>query len=153
MVEINYRTEDELWNRGLKPHFSKGHWERIETGVINCGVPDVHGVVGGIERWVELKIVKGNRVEIRPTQVAWHSRFWRHGGTSFVLAAGKGKLWLWSGLYVKELKDSGIKAEVPCFISSDWNDILQKIIESPLRSKQCLNLEELPLFSEADLAS
>ena len=109
-----FRTEDEL-----KIHLKKflkdiGHFQPIETGATASGVPDLNYCFEGIEVWIELKIIHGNKMKFRPTQVPWHIRRARFGGSNYILAADcKESLWLWEGQYIRELFDHGIKAAVP----------------------------------------
>jgi len=48
-------------------------------------VPDVHLVWDGIPIWLELKVSKGNAVNISPHQIAWHMAYHARGGLSFYL--------------------------------------------------------------------
>lgn len=46
-------------------------WQRIESANTGSGIPDVNGIIDGIEFWIELKI---GIPRLRPAQVAWHTR-------------------------------------------------------------------------------
>ena len=48
--------------------------------------PDVSGTWRHRDFWIELKIVRNNRVKMRPGQVQWLKRRWRAGSRCFVLA-------------------------------------------------------------------
>ena len=48
-------------------------------------MPDVHLVWDGIPIWLELKVSKGNAVNISPHQIAWHMAYHARGGLSFYL--------------------------------------------------------------------
>ncbi len=61
------------------------HWTSIETPFTVAGVPDSNYCCDGIEGWIENKIVRsGDRVGIRPQQVAWLERRIRSGGRVFI---------------------------------------------------------------------
>ena len=49
------------------------------------GVPDVHMVWDGLPFWMELKVAKGNKVNISPHQVAWNMAYYARGGANFFL--------------------------------------------------------------------
>lgn len=59
-------------------------WISIETGGTAGGVPDSHFVKNGRAAWVEYKWTKAWAIGLDPAQVAWHSRYAREGGLSFV---------------------------------------------------------------------
>jgi len=50
------------------------------------GVPDVNGCYNGIEFWLELKVIKGNSLQLSKFQKAWIYERTRVGGKVFVLA-------------------------------------------------------------------
>lgn len=88
--------EQKLWER-LKHSSGRykrlpGHTERLENSV-NSGDPDVRGIVDNMHYDVELKVnkLKGDvdplhKSMLRPSQTAWHYRWYRHGHTRiFVL--------------------------------------------------------------------
>lgn len=69
----------------MKKHFpKKTHSQRIENRVSE-GMPDCYICMDGIPLWVELKIIKNDRVSIRPSQIAWHLSHSRCNGVSFFL--------------------------------------------------------------------
>ena len=49
------------------------------------GVPDVHFIWDGLSFWCELKVIKGNAVNITAHQVAWNMAYWARGGSNFIL--------------------------------------------------------------------
>lgn len=80
-----------------------GHRQRIET-TSGTGIPDLNMCCGGVELWVETKVVHGRKVDIRNTQVAWHLERTKFGGRTFfmirwdeliVVAPGYEAPWLW----------------------------------------------------------
>lgn len=95
------------------------HWQSIETGLLNAGVPDAcFGHESQREGWVEFKQTREYAVTLRPEQVGWLVQRSRHGGRCFVAVRrwGQGtdgffedELWLWDGLYARELKTHGLR--------------------------------------------
>jgi hypothetical protein len=74
-----------LWQT-LRQGLPGAQWSRIES-TAGSGVPDVNGFMNGVELWFELKMMKGNRLEFRQSQVAWIGRRLKLGATNvFVLA-------------------------------------------------------------------
>lgn len=96
------------------------HHQRIETGSTGRGIPDVNLCWRGVEVWVEMKVVQGRRVELRPEQVAWHVRRTRAGGRSWIFAREKksgprvgevDRLYLWPGKYSVSVSEKGVEAD------------------------------------------
>jgi hypothetical protein len=95
------------------------HHQRIETGSTGRGIPDVNICRRGKEVWVELKVVNGKRVKLRPEQVAWHVRRARAGGVSWIFARERksgprvgevDRLHLWPGSCAVEVCEKGVEA-------------------------------------------
>lgn len=59
------------------------HW-RIENRA-GSGLPDVYIIWDGLPIWAELKVTKGNKVSLSPSQIAWHMAHSDSGGLSFIL--------------------------------------------------------------------
>lgn len=132
-------NEKTLWSL-FKGHLPKGSdFQRIETGSTGRGIPDVNLCYEGRECWVELKIVMGKRIEVRPEQVAWHFRRNRAGGVTWILARDKydsprkGKadlLLLWRGAQARQLAENGVA--VPTVATwhkpFDWASIMETIL-------------------------
>lgn len=75
--------ERNLWLR-LKENLPKGtHHTRIENRA-GSGIPDVLIAHSGAF-FVELKCIKGHKISLRPSQIAWNTSFSRAGGISFIL--------------------------------------------------------------------
>lgn len=64
--------------------------ERIESWS-TPGFPDVSGCWKGRDFWLELKVERNGRVEMRPAQVRWLERRWKAGSRCFVLVLWKGE--------------------------------------------------------------
>jgi hypothetical protein len=97
----------------VRKHAPKVHWTTIETGLVQRGVPDLHGCWQGADLWLECKAVKrGWAVKMRPEQTAWHLRRARCGGRSWVLVrrrvAGADELWVVAGWASAALQQRGL---------------------------------------------
>ena len=101
-------------------HFPDGHWQAIETGSTGLGIPDLNGVISGVELWIELKLATAIAVDVRPEQVAWIERRVRAGGRAFIAvrckcSAGarrvaRDELHLYNGSSGRRLKEHGLNA-------------------------------------------
>ncbi|TXH47711.1 MAG: hypothetical protein E6Q97_26600 [Desulfurellales bacterium] len=117
-----------LWQT-LRQGLPTIHWSRIES-TVGAGTPDANGFDGIAELWFELKIMRGNRLEFRKSQVAWISRRLAAGATNvFVLARRNDKLLLFMPSIVSipparvEAKSVHIDPGVPALTLSkpfDW---------------------------------
>jgi hypothetical protein len=67
----------------FKAHLPEFDWQSIDV-TSGRGVPDSNACYDGIELWIEHKATKGQRVIVRPEQVAWIERRLRHGGRVFI---------------------------------------------------------------------
>ena len=71
---------------------------RIETGTTRCGVPDIHIVVNGEERWIETKNMHcywtgSAMIQWRPGQQTWALEYLAHKGKpSLTVVAFKNKI-------------------------------------------------------------
>lgn len=132
-------SSEATFSKLVKSHLPVGaHWQRIETGSTGTGIPDVNICLNGKEVWVELKLIKGKRVDLAPTQVAWHMKRAKAGGITWILARhtydgvriGKGdKIYLWKGLHAKTIKEDGIASGGYSVWSApfDWENIMDHI--------------------------
>ena len=75
-------TREQRFNVLLKKYL-KGDAIRIETDTMS-GVPDWNVCYEGMEYWLEAKIAVGQRVAVRPEQVAWALRREAHGGRVYM---------------------------------------------------------------------
>lgn len=77
-------TEKLLAGR-VKDACPMAHWDRIENTAGN-GMGDMNGCWMGTEVWIELKEIHNLRISnLRPSQVAWHTKRWLKGGRCYVL--------------------------------------------------------------------
>lgn len=72
-----------LFRAALKE--ARAHAHRVEN-VAGSGQPDVEACLGGVEAWVELKILRGGKLEFRASQLAWIRDRLSAGGRVYVLA-------------------------------------------------------------------
>ena len=75
--------ERNLWLQ-LKRNTKGVVWTRIEA-TSGLGIPDLHGFYGRCF-WVELKIIKDNKIKFSAHQIAWINRDVMLGAPVFVLA-------------------------------------------------------------------
>lgn len=134
------KRESKLWGL-FKDHLPVGaHFQRVETGGTGLGIPDVNLCYDGSEIWVELKIISGKRVPLRPEQIAWHYKRFAAGGRTFILARdkfdgprkGKGDtLYLWPGQLVLELNQKGIETGGGLILPKpfDWPRLMKEIFK------------------------
>jgi len=101
--------EKHFWG-DIRKNVTGPHWQRIESGQAGVGIPDLNGCMGGVEVWVELKIIVGTKIRLTTHQIIWLRQRWHHGGRSFVLARHpKTKLMLLGlGLHVAEIAKDGM---------------------------------------------
>jgi len=83
-------------------------------------MPDVYLCIDGVPCWVELKIIKNDRVSISKSQIAWHLSHNRCNGVSFFLlhAPSTGGVFLFDGGSVIELQGSRISNLRPAALYS-----------------------------------
>lgn len=108
---------------------------RIENSV-GSGTPDVNCCYNGEEFWVELKVAKSHKVDIKPSQVAWAKRRVEHDGAVYLLVKDQDTLILFEGNDVLDIaRDRGnIAAVVPLFHTCSkekdpWRRILEKVLD------------------------
>ncbi len=77
---------------------NKTHAQRVENRSTQ-GMPDVYLCMDGVPFWLELKIIKNNRVLVSKSQIAWNLAHSRCGGVSFFLlhAPSTGDVFLFEG--------------------------------------------------------
>jgi len=103
------------------------HIQRIENSA-GRGQPDVEACWHGVQAWIELKIVKGNRLIFRPAQPDWIRKRWATGGRVYVLARKADVLYLFPAAIVNDpVYNGSIKPIFVTKIPFDWAG-LQKTI-------------------------
>ena len=92
--------ERNLWQQ-LKRNTKEVVWTRIEA-TSGLGIPDLHGFYRRCF-WLELKIIKNNKIKFSAHQIAWINRHISLGAPVFVLAKDPraGSIGLFSGSIVR----------------------------------------------------
>jgi hypothetical protein len=85
------------------------HWTTIETGIVERGVPDMHGTWKGSSFWIENKRARGLEISLRPAQIGWLLRNARNGGRAFVAVRKKDVLWIFHGRDARMLARDGLR--------------------------------------------
>jgi len=103
--------ESKLWKE-LKENLKKFHLTRFENWAVP-GVPDVHGCKDGIPFWIELKVMKGNKIKLSPHQIMWNYKYSLYGGRSFIMAEHLGQrlLHIFPGSLVHSIASIGSRTE------------------------------------------
>ena len=119
--------ERNLWAQ-LKRNTKGVVWTRIESST-GLGIPDLFGFYKR-PFWVELKIIKNNRLNFSAHQIAWINRHYSIGCPVFVLARGpltKG-VKLFSGSIVRDPSSIDTKSPLcsidPGSRSGSWDLLL-----------------------------
>jgi hypothetical protein len=119
--------ERNLWLQ-LKRNTPDVVWTRIESTTA-LGIPDLHGFYRRCF-WLELKIIKNNKINFSAHQIAWINRHITLGAPVFVLARDPraGDIKLFSGSIVRSPHTAD---KVPSLISIparpkplDWEQVL-----------------------------
>jgi hypothetical protein len=79
------KTENEFRKHIISVAQIKGHVSHVESHETSAGIPDLNIWWMGQDLWLELKVIKGGKVTMRPTQRKWHLDRAQHGGQSWVL--------------------------------------------------------------------
>jgi hypothetical protein len=69
----------------LRSHLPRADFVGVETSTTR-GLPDVNYCLDGAEGWIELKVVRGLKISIRPEQVGWMERRLARGGRVLLAA-------------------------------------------------------------------
>jgi hypothetical protein len=76
-----YQNRVQPWLKELKCRYN-----RIETGAIGIGYPDVCITIRGLSCKAELKVCDSRgKIDTTPQQLNWHRKERKHGGRSFYL--------------------------------------------------------------------
>ena len=104
-------SESNFWKTVKRNLPSDCHATRIENRH-GGGVPDIHIVWNGFAFWIELKVIKGNKVLLSPHQVAWNTAYCKKGGVSFVLVQvpKQKRIVLFYAIRASEVFDLGLGA-------------------------------------------
>ena len=78
------KPESKFWKE-VKENLPNIHWTRFENRVAQ-GVPDCYGISDGISIWVELKVIRSNKIVLSPFQKSWNFSHSLQGGRNFIMA-------------------------------------------------------------------
>jgi Holliday junction resolvase len=123
-------SKESLFWKSLKNNINDVFWTRIENRA-GGGIPDVFGCYNGVPIWIELKLTKYYKVLLSPLQVAWHQRYAKSGGNSYIFVKKQSESLLKRSLYLYRGKDSLILAKKGLKHPSlktfpypyDWNEV------------------------------
>lgn len=105
---------------------------RVES-VSSPGVPDVYWSSlreEGVSGWIELKIVRGNVVKLRPEQVLWILRHSQLNVNAKIMARKNDTIYLWEGSDVSIVAEQGLRSDAQVTIFKkpwNWDDIIRRI--------------------------
>jgi len=104
------KPESRLWHT-MKENMPDIFWTRFENWA-SPGVPDVHGIKDGISFWVELKVIRSNKINLSPHQIMWNYKYSLRGGRSFIMAKALSQslLYIFSGSVVHSIAAQGALA-------------------------------------------
>ena len=78
------KPESKFWKQ-VKENLTDIHWTRLENR-IGQGIPDCYGISAGISVWVELKVIRSNKIVLSPFQKSWNFSHSLQGGRNFIIA-------------------------------------------------------------------
>ena len=130
--------ESTFWKnvRSITPSIS---WTRMET-YGTPGIPDLLGVFvdeklkRNISFWVELKLTKGNKLDLSPFQISWNLKRYSLCKDNFIMAKGveERSIFFWPGALVRELV-TDYKSVDPLFVvRQPWTHELEPAIRRVL---------------------
>lgn len=102
-------TESQFWQQ-LKSHLDDEHTHcsRIEN-TAGTGISDVSACHGGVEVWIEIKVISGRKVYFRNSQKSWIVRRTQAGGRVAILIRKDDAVSLYRGLDVVQLPSTPYK--------------------------------------------
>jgi Holliday junction resolvase len=130
---MKIRTEKELW-RWIKEKYPYVHWQRIETALTAAGVPDINGCHKGVEIWIESKVIRGNKVDIKPRQTLWLRARATAGGRTYILAIQpkSQNIHVWHGSDAAIVREKGILYPALRIGNTEGPDSLNDLIFSDI---------------------
>jgi len=90
--------------------------DRIETPNTRIGFPDVHLTDPEYgDCWIELKVAKGNRINLSPLQADWHNERSKAGSrcriVAFVERPEGNIICVWDGRQAHQVRDLGLQVK------------------------------------------
>lgn len=124
--------ESDFW-RLLKTNLKREFLMTRVESVSSPGVPDVYWTSlrdEGVSGWIELKIVRGNVVKLRPEQVLWILRHSQLNVNAKIMARKNDTIYLWEGKDVSIVAEQGLRSDASVLTFEkpwNWNDIIHRI--------------------------
>ena len=108
----------------------KTFYQRIENR-IGEGIPDTFICMNGNVFFIELKIIKNNRITIQKSQIAWHIKYNQCNGVSFFLASRPKErdLFLFEGGKSLEIQGSRIE-DIGHLVQGSIKDVVAYLQQS-----------------------
>jgi len=130
--------ESTFWKnvRSITPNIS---WTRMET-YGTPGIPDLLGVFvdeklkRNISFWVELKLTKGNKLDLSPFQISWNLKRYSLCQDNFIMAKGieERAIFFYPGALVRELVTNYKEVEPLFVVHQPWTHVLEPEIRRVL---------------------
>ena len=131
------KPESKFWKQ-VKENLTDIHWTRLENR-IGQGIPDCYGIFEGISIWVELKVIRSNKIVLSPFQKSWNYNHSLQGGRNFIIATTfpQSLLYIFSGIVAPSI---GSIADLPPHhwtVNMDreprpWQQVSKILLHSPL---------------------
>jgi hypothetical protein len=135
---IKRGKESTFWKnvRSITPNIS---WTRIET-FGTPGIPDLLGVFvddklkRNISFWCELKLTKGNKLDLSPFQISWNLKRYSLCQDNFIMAKGieERAIFFYPGALVRELVTDYREVEPLFVVHQPWTHVLEPAIRRVL---------------------
>ena len=130
--------ESTFWKnvRSITPNI---FWTRIET-FGTPGIPDLLGVFvddklkRNISFWCELKLTKGNKLDLSPFQISWNLKRYSLCKDNFIMAKGveERAIFFYPGALVRELVTDYREVEPLFVVHQPWTHVLEPEIRRVL---------------------
>ena len=129
------KPESKFWKE-VKENLPDIFWTRHENWAMP-GVPDVYGIKDGISFWVELKVIRSNKLNLRPHQIMWNYKHSLCGGRSFIMAKAPSQslLYIFDGSLVHSIAGEGTRTEPKWTFELDqepWQQVERVLLHCPL---------------------
>src|SRR5210317_1307680 len=130
--------ESTFW-KNVKSITPNIYWTRIET-YGTPGIPDLLGVYvdkslkKNISFWCELKLTKGNKLDLSPFQISWNLKRYSLCQDNFIMAKGveERAIYFWPGDVARELSVNFREVEPLFTVHQPWTHELEPALERVL---------------------
>ena len=131
------KPESKFWKQ-IKENLSDIHWTRLENR-IGQGIPDCYGIKDGISVWLELKVIRSNKIVLSPFQKSWNFNHSLQGGRNFIIATTfpQSLLYIFSGIVAPSIGSIAHCPSPNWQINMDrgagcWQKVQKILLHSPL---------------------